>query len=313
MDRLLLVANPAASGFTGGLHRSVCRVLSRRWEVEPAWPQSAEHARSLTAEAVQSGCRLVVAMGGDGIVHHVAQAVAGTETVLGIIPVGTANVLARLTELPRRPAAVAKMLASGFDVRSVPVLWVTATDGDGRASRWVTLFALGIGHDAEIVRRAEAEPYRKYRFGSLHYARTALSTVWSELRRVPHRLHLEADGITADTAGLMVQFHDAYTYFGRRPLRLGPRGADPMALLAIDALRLRRAPSILRRVLTGDGMSGVKGIRVWTGIRHAVVRADEPVLAQADGELRGRWLEFDLRLEERGLGVATPPLPPGRG
>ncbi len=311
MDRLLLVANPAASGFTGGLHRTICRILSRRWEVHPAWPQSADHARALTAEAVQAGCPLVVATGGDGIVHHVAQAVAGTETVLGIIPVGTTNVYARLAGLPRRPSAAAKMLASGYDVSATPVVWVTAEGGDGNAARWVTLFALGVGHDAEIVRRAEAEPYRKYRFGSLHYARTAVATVWSELRRVPLRLHLEGDGVETDTAGLMVQFHDTYTFFGRAPLRLGPRGGPPMTVLAIDALRLRRTPVILRRILAGDGMQGVKGIRVWSGVRRLTVRAKDPVLTQADGELRAAWRKLELRYVPDGLAVATPPSPTG--
>ncbi len=306
MDRLLLVANPAASGFTGGLHRTACRLLSRRWEVEPVWPQSADHARSLAAAAVQSGCSLVVAMGGDGIVHHVAQAVAGTDAVLGVIPAGTTNVYARILGLPRRPAMAAKMLAGAHRIASKPAVSVAASDGDGRAARWMALFALGVGHDAEIVRRAEAEPYRKYRFGGLHYARTALSALWSDLRKVPPRLHLRADGLDTDTAGIMVQFHDVYSYFGRSPLRLAEAGSAPMTVLGIDALRLRRVPTLVRRVVTGRGMEGVPGLRVWTGVDRFGIVSAEPVLTQADGELHGSWLRLDVALEPDALQVAVP-------
>lgn len=306
MDRLLLVANPAASGFTGGLHRTACRLLSRRWEVEPAWPQSADHARVLTAEAVAAGYALVVATGGDGIVHQVAQALAGTDTVLGVIPAGTTNVYARILGLPHRPAAAAKMLASDHMVRSMPLVTVAAEDTDGTVSRWVALFALGVGHDADIVRRAEAEPYRKYRFGGIHYARTALGALWSDLRRIPPRLHLEADGVDTDTAGLVVQLHDMYTYFGRSPLRLAPPGSSPLMVVGIDSLRLRRVPVLLRRIVAGRGMEGVPGLRMWTGVERLRISAGEPVLTQADGELHGSWTRLAVALQPGGLRVAAP-------
>ncbi|MDX1448247.1 MAG: diacylglycerol kinase family protein, partial [Acidimicrobiia bacterium] len=86
MSSALLIANPAASQFTGGLHRMAMRTLARSHDIRPIWPQSAEHSRIVARDAVRSGVELVIAMGGDGIVHHVAQGVVDTDGVLGIIP-----------------------------------------------------------------------------------------------------------------------------------------------------------------------------------------------------------------------------------
>lgn len=177
MDRLLLVANPAASGFTGGLHRAVVRALSRRYAVEAVWPQSAEHARELADAAQGQGVGLVAAMGGDGIVHHVAQALVGTGTALALLPVGTTNVTARVLGLPRRPLAAARLIAGAHQVVPHPALKIDLQTSEGWRIHWA-VFAAGVGADAEVVARAETEPYRKYRFGGLHYARTTVATAW---------------------------------------------------------------------------------------------------------------------------------------
>ena len=61
------------------------------------------HATELARNAASSGARMVVAAGGDGTIAEVAQGVAGSCTSLGVIPLGTANVLAHELGLPFRP------------------------------------------------------------------------------------------------------------------------------------------------------------------------------------------------------------------
>ncbi len=56
--------------------------------------------REEVRSSLAAGLRDVLVAGGDGSIHHVLQALAGSEAVLGIIPVGTVNHLARDLEIP---------------------------------------------------------------------------------------------------------------------------------------------------------------------------------------------------------------------
>ena len=56
--------------------------------------------RALIRESLQAGLRTFVVAGGDGSIHHVAQALVGTEGILGIVPAGTVNHFARDLDLP---------------------------------------------------------------------------------------------------------------------------------------------------------------------------------------------------------------------
>ncbi|NNF62718.1 MAG: hypothetical protein HKN07_00540, partial [Acidimicrobiia bacterium] len=47
MRRLLLIANPAASGFTGALHRQVTESAAAAYDVVPVWPTSAAETRNV--------------------------------------------------------------------------------------------------------------------------------------------------------------------------------------------------------------------------------------------------------------------------
>lgn len=283
----MLVANPAASQFTGGDHRAIVRILSRRHLVEAVWPASAAEARSVAADAVTAGFDGVVAMGGDGIVHQVAQSLIGTDLYLGIIPAGTTNVLARLVGIPLRPRGAARLLAAQADVSPLPVLAVTTRLLDGNSRTDHALFALGLGLDADVVAAAEAEPYRKYRFGALHYARTSLSLFWSDLRKRQPALTVEEGNRQAMAVGVMAQVHDAFTYFGPRPLRFGAGTPDPVDLLIIERLPLRRLPALLARVGAGRSFDRVKGLSVWRRVSEFAVTATGSTRLEIDGEVIG--------------------------
>src|SRR5680860_245983 len=111
MRTLTLLANPRASGFTGGLHRDVVTVLKQTFDVDAYWPRSGEDAIAYAKKVVSEGVDLVVPMGGDGIVHHIANVVAGSgHTALGIIPAGTTNVIADILHIPTKPIEAAQYL-----------------------------------------------------------------------------------------------------------------------------------------------------------------------------------------------------------
>ena len=303
MVRIVVVANPSASQFTGGAHRTVMSILGRVGQVEAVWPESAADAETRAAQAAAAGAEVVVAMGGDGIVHHVAQGVVDTSAALGVIPAGTTNVIARLFGIPLKPARAARLL---IEPEVPPLALGTARMTLTRGSVETThhaVFAGGFGLDAVVVLEADKDPYRKYRFGSIHYARTAFGVAFGRFPgRDPHVTVRFGESQQLVTTAL-VQFRQVYTYFGAIPLRVAPEAPDPMTLLTISRLKRRRVPHIVSTLLRNGDLGSIPGFTVVARQKRIEVAADPPVAAQADGESLGmidggrvEWAPESLRV-----------------
>jgi diacylglycerol kinase family enzyme len=293
MRRLLLVTNPAASNFTGAVYRDVLRILDGPYQVTPVWPGSAAGARAAATAAAGDGYDVVAAMGGDGVVHHVANGLIGSETALGIIPAGTTDVFARILGLPAKPRKAARALIENGDLRSLRTARITADGVDGSFTAHA-MFALGAGIDAEVVEEAERRPRGKLHFGGLYFARTALRMLATRFRRRPANLRIEADQHRLDGVGVMVQIHSRYTYLGFKPLRITPDADDDLSVLAVPKAGPWVAARFLPRLAFGRSLDGAAGAEVWTGVTKLSVAADPPVLVQADGELLGRVHAFEV-------------------
>lgn len=302
MQRALLVANPSASGFTGSRYRSVSAALRDVFELETIWPETPDGSHKAAAAAAESGFDAVIAMGGDGVVHHVAAGLIHTDTALGIIPAGTTNVLSRILGIPLKPdrAAAAIGAATPTDLAAARMSWDSA---DGPRVRYA-LFSLGFGFDADVVDRAERRPHAKVRFGSLHYTRTAFATVVGDYRRRPASISVATGQHRVDAVALMIQIHHAYTYLGRIPLRLGPIGGGLLGL-ACNELGLGRALRILGGA-SARGRVSVPGCTVLRDVDTLSGFAEPEVLAQADGEPLGPVSGFSVSYESDALKVLAP-------
>lgn len=119
-------------------------------------------AGRLAEEAVGAGADLIVALGGDGTINEVIQGMAGTNATLGILPAGTANVLAMETGIGGNLMRAARRMASCVPV-DVPLGCLHEQGGEAR----LFVAMAGAGLDARIVRRVKPEIKRK--FGKLSY------------------------------------------------------------------------------------------------------------------------------------------------
>lgn len=109
-----VIVNPYAGGGRAGREldnvRSALQRLGLPHRIEPT--RSLDHARELAEEAVQAGER-AVAFGGDGLIAAVAEAVSYADGILGILPGGRGNDLARALHIPLDPAEACTVLAHG--------------------------------------------------------------------------------------------------------------------------------------------------------------------------------------------------------
>ncbi len=285
MRRLLLLANPSASGFTGGLFREVVSILSEEFDVAPEWPNGPDATRVRSAAAAVEGFDVVAAMGGDGVVHHVANGLACSATALAIIPAGTTNVLNRIFGLPRKPKRAAARLAAlpAVDTR---LARITARSPTGTRSEYAT-FAVGIGYDADVVQLAERRPHSKVRLGGAHYASSALSRLLGDWRTRPANLSVARAGERVDGVAVLLQVHHPYTYFGPVPLHITRDPEPGMAAFVADDLEVHRASEIFARAVLRRPIPERLGTHLWRDVRDLVVEAEPPALYQADGELLG--------------------------
>lgn len=144
---------------------SLLREAGRTVDVVPT--EHPDHASELAREAVDRGCDLVVAHGGDGTMNEVLQGVVGSNAVLGFWPGGTANVLAAEIGFPSGVAGVVERVLRG-EVRTVTV---------GKANDRYFLLMAGVGLDAAVAGRVD--PQLKRWMGKGAFAVSALKFVWN--------------------------------------------------------------------------------------------------------------------------------------
>ena len=118
--------------------------------------RSSQEATDNARCAVAAGSDTVFACGGDGTIHDVIQALAGTPVALAILPFGTANALAHDLGIPVRPSAAAQ-IAVGGRVRRIPLGRIEYENFSGQpAARYFTV-AAGVGVDAHLFYKLTAE------------------------------------------------------------------------------------------------------------------------------------------------------------
>jgi diacylglycerol kinase family enzyme len=285
--RMLVIVNPYATTVSDRLRHLVLYALQGRYEVDAVDTEARDHATELCREAAREGYDVVVAFGGDGTVNEAAHGLAGSPTSLTCLPGGATNVYCRLLGIPTDIVDATEhllALADSWRLRRVDLGLVN--------DRHFT-FAAGIGLDAAVVRRVDANPDLKTRLRQWYFTWAAVSTFTREYVVHPPRLDIQVGddlhrGVTA-----IFQNGSAYTYFGRRAV---PLAADvDLADATIAGVVLQRAtpldiPGVAARLLA-RGLSvadhrRVEAFRTGEGVR--VVSADgRPVPIQVDGDYIG--------------------------
>ncbi len=175
MRRAALIFNPNAGrggrSRMGMLERAANALLSHGIQVEIIPTRGSGTAGAQAVEAGSHGANLIFACGGDGTVHEVIQGLAHhPSAILGILPLGSANALARHLGISFDPATAVRQQLD-FTPYSIPLGHVTCETAHGPRSRYFAVMA-GAGPDGMLVYRMLAAG--KQRLGrSIYYFRAA--------------------------------------------------------------------------------------------------------------------------------------------
>jgi len=277
-------------------------------EVRAIATESPESAGRQAQEAVRDGCDTVLACGGDGTVHEVLQRLVGGTAALGVIPMGTANALAKDLGLPSSPVKAVKMLLDATPVRiSVGHLFYRSVEG-GERSRYF-IVAAGVGADAFFFSRLDSR--LKQRFGYVVYLVEALrlwatytfpmfTASFTEVGRATQR-EVEASQLLA------VRITD----FGGLVGNLAPGASisnDKLRVIAFKTFSRVRYLRFLVAVLFGrhrfaHTIELVKCISVECRNREG---SAEQLFVEADGEMLGT-LPVRIEVEPQALTLLIPP------
>ncbi len=179
MRRVALIYNPASGQYSASrqaaIREAATALQGAGVEVIILETSGPGTGTGRAREAVEQGCDAVIACGGDGTVHELAQALVGTEIGLGVLPLGTANALAADLGLIAPPAQVARKLLEADRVR-IPVGRIHYTDCSGAPAWRYFVVAAGIGPDALLMYRMDWR--LKRRLGYLLYLLEA-TRIWA--------------------------------------------------------------------------------------------------------------------------------------
>jgi YegS/Rv2252/BmrU family lipid kinase len=152
------------------------------WTVDSSVVQHKRELRGKAARAAKDKVDVVVAVGGDGAVLQVVNAIADSEVALGIVPMGTGNLLAGNLRIPKRLDRAVDVIVNGrrrrIDLGSVIV--------DGKTHDFAV--ACGVGFDALVMKATRNA--QKRRWGKLAYVANAIGQ-GRHVRHVTHEITLD--------------------------------------------------------------------------------------------------------------------------
>ncbi|MFT4232194.1 MAG: diacylglycerol kinase family protein [Leucobacter sp.] len=319
-DRIGIVWNPSKTE-EGELRTAVDEALARVFgeaedRPECLWFETSEDDPGLGAagEALDRGCTVVVAAGGDGTVRAVAERLGGSgspEAELGVVPLGTGNLLARNLGIPLGDprAAFERVLAGGASPLDLGEVRLRtgggAEDGDadgGDAQRMGFVVMVGFGIDAQMI--VETDDDLKERTGWLAYVES-LGRAASGTEVVEFSLRLDDDDPVTERAhtllvancgsiqGGITLLPDAEPDDGELDL-LALRADDAGAWL--DTMKNMVWDNGLKRLITGAGEAESSGSTAHLRARSVRVELPQPLAFEVDGDDVGEVSAFEVRV-----------------
>ena len=321
------VANPSKPD-VAHLRAAVVRACAEQYLPAPLWFETTvdDPGVGQTRAAVDQGADVVVAMGGDGTVRAVAEGLVGTGVPMGLLPLGTGNLLARNLDIPLSdPLAALQIAVEGRD-RTIDVGWLRVLrfesdvhddvaeaaddlpDDTDLPRDHIFLVIAGVGFDAAMV--ADTDEQLKARVGWIAYFVAGMKHLHGRRSRV----HVRLDDQPVTTTRL-------------RSLLIGNCGRLPGGITLLPDAELDDGWLDVAAIDTRAGIAGwaqlfgevvLQGVGVRNDLPAKIgridhTRAQEVRLVvpggdqvQVDGDVVGRVTELTARVDPGALVVRVP-------
>jgi YegS/Rv2252/BmrU family lipid kinase len=280
------------------------------WTVRSAVVETKGDLRRAAAKAAKARFDAVVAVGGDGAVLQVVQSLAGTKTALGIIPMGTGNLLAVNLGLPKDIGEAVAVITGG-ESRRIDLGRLDAGGRDDRAGagpvavrrrRIYFTVACGIGFDAEVM--AATSRGEKVRLGRLAYAVSAMKRQ-SSVRDTAFTVVIDGVPHDMDAVQILIANFGGAGPGVRTRLEVEPDDGllDVIVISASGPLGgLLAGWEALRQ---GEGGESPEGHVFRARAKKIRVSAGEPRLVETDGSAAG-GVPVRVSVRPRALAVLVP-------
>ncbi len=238
---------------------------------------------------------LIVAAGGDGTIGGVSSYVANSGAIMGIVPLGTSNDIARSFNIPMRIEDAVHLFTTG-KIATADLGRFRSENGEDR----YFAHAAAMGIDVTFSKLATRGSWRK-RLGRLTYVVAGAIALRD---RKPFTCELDLGGQRVRLCLLHLSVINAPIFGGRLGLRLGGSNVDDRRLdvLAIEDAPLPRLLAAMIPVLF-MARPRVGGVRVYH-VQRLHVHVEQPLDVSLDGEVAGR-LPSDFVLAPEALRVIS--------
>ena len=288
-QKVLVVYNPIAGSRSSMLEQTLKNLETLGVQVALRETKGPGDGETLCKEAIrQEPYSAVVAAGGDGTINEVANGLLGAATPLGLIPLGTINLLAMETGLAKDPEWAARTIAFG-PARPINVGWV-----NGRAF----LLMVGAGYDGRVV--AGVSSNLKNVIGKGAYGVAGLKEFFFNS---PARLVVDADGCEYEAAWAVVSNSSLYG---------GNFSLAPSADLQSPGFTVSLIPGKTQWDLL-RGMTAVwrdrkadQGWKQLNSVNRITIRSEQDEPAQMDGDYFAP-LPLTITQAPQSLDLITPP------
>jgi diacylglycerol kinase (ATP) len=278
MKQALVILNPnAGSADIDRVRHVLARTLGEHsWTYDVHEITGEDDVAAAVRAACSRGVELVVAAGGDGTVASVVDGLWQANACLGIVPLGTGNILARAMAIPKTPEQAMELIVGAHAVQPLDVM---------RVADQTFVLNVSAGLSARAMRDTRSE--HKRRFGILAYAWTIARDL---LQLQPRQFNLTLDGHQVQVRATEILIANG-TFLQEPPFPYGPPEGFNDQQFDVSILTARTLTDYLRLIWgllrrSAKRQAELRTLRIRTSITVDALGRPQPV--QADGEWIGQ-------------------------